>query len=345
MRGSSKFKVQSSRFKVRGEEKLRFFQKPQEQHSTPSTQHPTPSTQPSVAQLLSEAAAELTACKVLNPRLDAEVLLAHILGTQRAGLYTRLHDPLPREHAEAFRPLVHRRAQREPLQYITGVREFWSLEFKVDPRVLIPRPETEVVVEVALRLLLQSAIRFGLTFPLAMPSAIPTRRVLDVGTGSGCIAIALAKELSQAEIWATDVSQDALAVASENAQHHGVAERVRFCQGDMFAPVAEYHPGFDLIVTNPPYIAHDDLAVLQPEVRNWEPRGALDGGVDGLDFYRRLLSEGPTYLCSGGWLVMEIGQGQSTEVMRLMRERRDLTESFCVPDYAGHTRVAVVGKV
>src|SRR5437867_7276123 len=132
MRGSSKFKVQSSRFKVRGEEKLRFFQKPQEQHPapntqhlTPSTQHPAPNTQPSAALLLSEAVAELTACKVLNPRLDAEVLLAHILGTQRAGLYTRLHDPLPREHAEAFRRLVQRRAQREPLQYITGVREFW----------------------------------------------------------------------------------------------------------------------------------------------------------------------------------------------------------------------------
>jgi len=271
--------------------------------------------------------------------------LTHTLGTQRAGLYARLHDPLPREHAEVFRRLVHRRAQREPLQYITGVREFWSLEFKVDPRVLIPRPETELVVEVALRLLLQSALRFGLTLPLAMHSALPMRRVLDVGTGSGCIAVALAKELPQAEVWATDVSQDALAVASENARHHDVAERVQFCQGDMFAPVAEYHEGFDLIVSNPPYIAHDDLAVLQPEVRNWEPRYALDGGVDGLDFCRRLLSEGPTYLRSGGWLVMEIGQGQSTEVMRLVRERRDLTESFCVPDYAGHTRVAVAGKV
>src|SRR5206468_4625370 len=199
MGGSLKSGVRSPESGVRSEEKLHFSQKPQEQH-------PAPSTQPSPAHLLSEAAAELTACKVLNPRLDAEVLLTHTLGTQRAGLYTRLHDLLPREHAEVFQRLVHRRAQREPLQYITGVQEFWSLEFKVDPRVLIPRPETEVVVEVALRLLLQSAIRFGLTFPLAMPSAIPTRRVLDVGTGSGCIAIALAKELSQAEIWATDVS-------------------------------------------------------------------------------------------------------------------------------------------
>ena len=312
-----------------------------------------------MAHLLSEAVAELTACKVLNPRLDAEVLLTHILGTQRAGLYARLHDPLPREHAEVFRRLVHRRAQREPLQYITGVREFWSLEFKVDPRVLIPRPETELVVEVALRLLLHSALRtphsafhtplrpnFSIGHALRIPhSALPMSRVLDVGTGSGCIAVALAKELPQAEVWATDVSQDALAVASENARHHDVAERVQFCQGDMFAPVAEYHEGFDLIVSNPPYIAHDDLAVLQPEVRNWEPRCALDGGVDGLDFCRRLLSEGPTYLRSGGWLVMEIGQGQSTEVMRLVRERRDLTEGFCVPDYAGHTRVAVAGKV
>src|SRR5206468_7135184 len=173
MGGSLKSGVRSPESGVRSEEKLHFSQKPQEQH-------PAPSTQPSPAHLLSEAAAELTACKVLNPRLDAEVLLTHTLGTQRAGLYTRLHDLLPREHAEAFRRLVHRRAQREPLQYITGVREFWSLEFKVDPRVLIPRPETEVVVEVALQLLLQSAIRnphsafrFGLTFPLAMQSALP----------------------------------------------------------------------------------------------------------------------------------------------------------------------------
>src|SRR5262249_28296701 len=144
---------------------------------------------PTAASLLSQAVDELAAHGIPNPRLDADVLLAHALRTARVGLYTRLHDSVPPGHAEAFRELVRRRARREPLQYITGVQEFWSLEFRVDPRVLIPRPETEVIVETALRLLSQSAIRFGLDLPLAMQAAI-----LDVCTGSGCIAIALAKE-------------------------------------------------------------------------------------------------------------------------------------------------------
>jgi len=288
---------------------------------------------PSVGQVFSKAVIELTAHGISNPRLDAEVLLAHALGTDRTGLYTRLHVPLSLEQQETFRVLFQRRMQREPLQYITGVREFWSLEFKVDLRVLIPRPETEVVVETALRLLSQSAIRN------------PQSAILDIGTGSGCIAIVLAKELPQAEVWATDVSADALAVAGENARHHGVAERIRFLQGDLFSPLAGKEDGFDLIVANPPYIARPELAALQPEVRDWEPLAALDGGPDGLDFYRRLLHEGPTYLRTGGWLVMEIGHGQGTAVLRLARERRDLADCRCVSDYAAGERVVIACKV
>ncbi len=288
---------------------------------------------PSAGQVFSKAVIELTAHGISNPRLDAEVLLAHALGTDRTGLYTRLHVPLSLEQQETFRVLFQRRMQREPLQYITGVREFWSLEFKVDLRVLIPRPETEVVVETALRLLSQSAIRN------------PQSAILDIGTGSGCIAIVLAKELPQAEVWATDVSADALAVAGENARHHGVAERIRFLQGDLFSPLAGKEDGFDLIVANPPYIARPELAALQPEVRDWEPLAALDGGPDGLDFYRRLLHEGPTYLRTGGWLVMEIGHGQGTAVLRLARERRDLADCRCVSDYAAGERVVIACKV
>ncbi len=288
---------------------------------------------PSVGQVFSKAVIELTAHGISNPRLDAEVLLAHALGTDRTGLYTRLHVPLSLEQQETFRVLFQRRMQREPLQYITGVREFWSLEFKVDLRVLIPRPETEVVVETAVRLLSQSAIRN------------PQSAILDIGTGSGCIAIVVAKELPQAEVWATDVSADALAVAGENARHHGVAERIRFLQGDLFSPLAGKEDGFDLIVANPPYIARPELAALQPEVRDWEPLAALDGGPDGLDFYRRLLHEGPTYLRTGGWLVMEIGHGQGTAVLRLARERRDLADCRCVSDYAAGERVVIACKV
>ena len=281
------------------------------------------------ADLLSQAVAELAEHGVLNPRLDAEVLLAQALQASRPALYLRLHEPLAAGYVNTFRELLRRRAQREPLQYLTGVREFWSLEFKVDPRVLIPRPETEVVVETALRLLSHSALR------------TPQSAILDVGTGSGCIAIALAKELSQAEVWATDISPDALAVARENARHHGVAERIRFLQGDLFLPVAEKKDGFDLIIANPPYVVRSALAALQPEVRDWEPPVALDGGLDGLDFYRRLLHEGPTYVRAGGWLVMEIGHGQGEAVLRHAQERRDLSACCCSADYAGRERVII----
>lgn len=278
--------------------------------------------------LLTDAVTVLTAHGIATPRLDAEVLLAHALEVDRAGLYACLHDPLPPRRVAAFHRLLARRARHEPLQYITGVQEFWSLAFRVDQRVLIPRPETEVVVETALRL---------------GEREIPLR-VLDVGTGSGCIAVALATELPQAEVWAVDTSRDALAVARENAERHGVAGRIRFLQGDLFTPVEGEDGGFDLVVSNPPYIARDDLAALQPEVRDWEPRGALAGGVDGLDFYRRLLSEGPAYLRSGGWLVMEMGQGQYGEVLRLIGQRRDLSAGSGVLDYAGRARVAVARK-
>ncbi len=288
-----------------------------------------------VSSLLSEAVAELTLHKIANPRLEAEVLLAYVLETERAGLYTRLRGPLSFTHTETFRHLIQRRTQHEPLQYITGTQEFWSLAFTVDKRVLIPRPETEVVVETALRLISQPAIHHR-------QSAI---QILDVGTGSGCIAIALAKELSQAELWATDASPDALVVARKNAQRHDVAQRITFLQGDLFAPIIDKTAEFEMIISNPPYLVHDEIATLQPEIRDWEPRRALDGGRDGLDLYRRLISESPAFLCSGGWLIMEIGQGQRLATMRLVQEPPNLSVSFSVPDYSGHDRVVVARKL
>ena len=326
MRKAVEFQVSSFKFQVRNE-KTHGFSRAQ------SKSQDSISPYPSIASVLTEAETVLTAHGIITPRLEAEVLLAHALDTERSRLVARLRDALTREELEVFRGLLQRRTQHEPLQYITGVQEFWSLAFKVDARVLIPRPETEVVVETVLRLLSQSAIRN------------PQSAILDVGAGSGCIAIALAKELPQAEVWATDISAEALTVAGENARAHGVAERIHFLQGDVFTPVADRRISFDLIVSNPPYVARSDFATLQLEVRDWEPRGALDGGPDGLDFYRRLLTEGPAHLRVGGWLVMEVGHGQGSAIMRLAQEQDDLTAYACIADYAGRERVTVASKV
>ena len=304
----------------------------------------------SIPHVLSQATATLTTNGVPNPRLDAEVLLAHALGLTRAGLYARLQDVISEADVQRFHQLLYRRQRREPLQYITGVQEFWSLGFKVTPDVLIPRPETELIVEIALQLLSQhSGVGRKEEKQTSKGKGQKSKfnssaiRILDVGTGSGCIAIALAKELPEAEMWATDVSSVSLAVAQENAQRHGVADRVYFLQGDLFFPLHSLDLTFDLIVSNPPYIADNDIPTLQPEVSNWEPRGALDGGHDGLDFYRRLLGEGPQYLHSGGWLVMEIGHGQRSEVLRLAQQQPTLAAA-CDLDYEGRERVVRVQK-
>ena len=278
--------------------------------------------------ILAESTAQLASCGIQTSRLDAEVLLAHVLGVSRTSLYARLKTPLSQAAAEHFGQLVNRRAGREPLQYITGLQEFWSLEFGVDERVLIPRPETELVVEVALTLLRD-------TRPLPL-------RLLDIGTGSGCLAVSLATEIPHAKVWATDISAEALAVAQANASRHGVADRIVFVQTDLWPPRTTNLAGFDLIVSNPPYIARSELSKLsglQPEVQDWEPRLALDGGPDGLDFYRRLLQDCSRQLCPGGWLVMEISAEQRDAVLRLIASQNTLAQFFCRNDYAGHPRV------
>ena len=269
-----------------------------------------------IASLLTAAQADLASYRVGTPRLDAEVLLSHILQTDRTSLYTRLQTSLSAAHKRQFTELIARRKQREPLAYITGSREFWSLEFRVDTHVLIPRPETEIVVHTALRLL-HNAVR-----------ATPV--ILDIGTGSGCIAVALATELPQAALWALDIEHDALALARQNARRHTVSERLTFCQGDLFVPVSHLTERFHLIVTNPPYIDRETLGTLQPEVRHWEPQRALDGGQDGLDFYRRLLYDSPNYIRPGGWLVMEIGHDQRDAILQLAQAQCHLSIQNCV---------------
>jgi release factor glutamine methyltransferase len=250
-------------------------------------------------------------------RLDAELLLADALGLDRVGLYLNYDRPLAAGELTLFRDRVGRRARREPVQYILGRVEFWSLPFVVNPAVLIPRPDTEILVEEALK---------------RAPAAAA---ILDVGTGSGAIAVALAHELTGATVEGVDLSPAALAVAAENARRNGVAGRTTFSEADL----ARLPAGpFDLILSNPPYIAEGDLGGLMPEVRDFEPRLALAGGADGLDSYRLLAGQAAATLRPGGWMLLEVGIGQAPAVMELLAEA-GLREVFSRDDYAGIPRV------
>lgn len=259
-----------------------------------------------------------------TPRLDAEVLLAHVLGVDRLYLYVHFDQPLERQELARYREAVRRRARREPVAYITGEKEFMGLAFQVTPAVLIPRPETELVVETAVTLL----------------ASHPGPLVADLGTGSGAIAVAVLKKLPAARAVAVDASPAALAVAQANARRHGVAQRLEFVAGDFLSPLAGRR--FDALLTNPPYIASADMARLPPEVR-WEPAAALAGGQDGLDFYCRLAAEGTAYLTSGGYVVCEVGQGQAPAVVRLLRAA-GLAVVDVRRDLAGIERVVICRK-
>lgn len=270
-----------------------------------------------VGRAVEEAAARLATAGVPEPRADAAVLAAHALGTTRAGLVTAARDPLAPAAGARLAHLVARRATREPLHYLVGVREFWSLPFAVDRRVLIPRPETELVVETALRV---------------VPGA---RRVLDVGTGSGAVAAALARELPRAHVWASDVDPDALTVARANLGRH--APRVGLVRGDLLGFCRA--GALDLIVSNPPYVAADELERLEPEIRTHEPRQALAGGADGLAALRALVAAAPAVLRPGGWLVVEMGAGQAPAVGGFVERDGRYAGAHTVCDAAGIERV------
>jgi release factor glutamine methyltransferase len=236
-----------------------------------------------------------------TPRLDAQLLLADVLKRDRVFLYTHFDQPLAPEELTAFRGLIQRRLAGEPVAYLVGKKEFRSLMLDVDARVLVPRPDTETLVDVALTLLP----------PPSENASAP--RIVDVGTGSGAVALALKKERPDAEIVAVDRSPDAATVARANAERLALA--VEIFEGDLLAPVAARAP-FTLIVSNPPYIASDEIARLAPEVKK-EPRLALDGGRDGLDVIRRLIKDAPPLLSPSGALAIEIGAGQAAAVIAL----------------------------
>lgn len=259
-------------------------------------------------------------------RLDAECLLAHALGCDRLRLYLDFEKPVEREERARFRALVKRRAgERVPVSQLVGRREFWSLSLVVNGDVLTPRPETETLVQAALAL---------------APDREAELRVLDVGTGTGAIALALAVERPKAEILATDVSPAALAVARENVERLGLGDRVRLREGDLLAPVAGAR--FDLLVSNPPYVAERDAATLPPELAH-EPRGALFAGPDGTDLLRRLVDGAPAVLRAGGALALECGPEQAERVGGWMREA-GFAAVRVERDLAGRPRV-VTGRL
>ncbi len=267
-----------------------------------------------------------------SARLESELLLSHILGFDRVGLYLKYDMFLSPSELSHLRGLIQRRITGEPLQYITGYQEFWSIPFKVGPQVLIPRPETEVLVEEALRVIDKE--------DWGQP------RIAEVGTGCGAIAISIAKSVPSARVMATEMSWDALVLAKENAIAQDVVSRIHFIQGNLLSFVKSGKEGpFDLVISNPPYIRSRDIDDLQREIRDFEPREAIDGGIDGLDFYRRLFRGAPVCLRGGGWVILEIGADQAEEVIRLCERIGHLKQPRIIPDYSRRSRALVVQKV
>lgn len=284
-----------------------------------------------VAALLTEAGKRLAEAGIDGPFLEAETLLGRLLGTNRAGVIARFREKLDEAATDAFCGLVKRRAAREPLQYITGKQEFFGLDFNVGPAVLIPRPETEYLVQEAIDFF----ARAGMEKPLAA----------DIGTGSGCIAVAVAAKVPSATVYAVDTSDAALKTARENAEANGVSGRIAFLEGDLLSPLKEEGLAgrLDVMASNPPYIPTGEIPGLQPEVL-FEPRSALDGGPDGLDAIRRIIAEAPEYLRPGGLLLVEIGFGQADAVKSLADENSGLVFDKFIIDFSGIERVLAARK-
>ena len=295
-----------------------------------------------------------------SPRLQSELLLAHVLKLERMRLYLNFNQTLSSEDEEWMRELVRRRGQREPLQQIVGTISFCGLEMEVNRHVLVPRPETELLAEAGWGFL--NGVAASRRAPAASGQEEETGSagagsltVLDVGTGSGCLAIALAKRCEGLRVVATDVSQEALDVAGRNAERHGLTQRITFLRGDGFAPLTPLtqaaggrtsqatSAAFDLIVSNPPYIPRQEIAGLQPEVKDFEPLAALDGGEDGLDFYRRFSAEAKDFLEPRGKIMLEFGDNQAEAVAELFRNEKWIVEAV-LADYTKRARILVAAK-
>ena len=259
---------------------------------------------PGIAGIVDAAARTLAQAGVENPRLDAELLLAQAAGVTRASLFAG-SIALDEETQRRFEALIGRRAGREPLAYITGHKEFYSLEFEVSPAVLVPRPETETIVDLALKFI----------------SGRANCRLLDIGAGCGTIALAVASNAREVRVVATDISADALAIEYCNAIRLELESRARFVHADCWDACDGGDPlgRFDIVVSNPPYVCDSEIARLEPEIRNFEPRIALDGGPDGLNFYRRIAAGLRDHLVDSGAVILEVGEGQAEAVGEMLQ--------------------------
>jgi release factor glutamine methyltransferase len=261
-----------------------------------------------------------------SPRLQAELLLAHILKLPRMRLYLNFEKVLSEEETKLSRELVKRRGQREPLQQIVGTTSFCGHEIAVNRQVLVPRPETEILAET------------GWQFLQTLDSGSEAR-ALDFGTGSGCIAIALALKIPTAKIFASDNSLEALNLARQNCDAHQLSGRIQFLEGDGFQSASGVAP-LDLVIGNPPYIPDAEIETLEPEVKSFEPRSALAGGADGLDYYRRFSREAAAWLRPGGKIMLEFGDGQETALEKMFAEQKWIVEAL-IPDYTRRPRILV----
>ena len=266
-----------------------------------------------------------------HARVDAEILLAHTLGCSRIDLYMHHDQPLNVDELAAYRETIKRRARREPVAYITGHKEFWSLDLKVSPAVLIPRPETECLVEVALN-------------ELKKRGGDRIKKILELGTGSGAISIALAKERPNDLYWASDASPDAIQIAKENARRHDVEHLIRFVAGKWFAFFSPEASAFDVIVSNPPYIRTADMNTLAPEIRDYEPGTALDGGDQGIVHLGGIIEDASHFLAHRGCLLLEMGADQRNAVQKIAGDASCYQTVDFLKDYGGHDRIAILQK-
>lgn len=297
-----------------------------------------------VVKLIGEGADRLMKAGCMNPGVDARELFMFLKGIRRTRLFMMLNEDVDDETATQYLELIERRAAREPLQYITGVQEFMGIRLSVNRDVLIPRPETELMVEQAIKVILSGTLKMEPFIEEAeFFEAIEPRKnwkVLDLCCGSGAIGIAVAKRCRDVKVTACDISSEAVSVAMKNASSAHV--NIKFRTGDLFEPVKRKK--FDMIISNPPYIKSYMIPALQEEVRDFEPVSALDGGGDGLSFYRRIADEAPSHLNPGGVLMMETGHDQGDEVLRLLNQNDAFERCVKVRDYNNFDRIAVAVK-
>ncbi len=262
------------------------------------------------------------------PHLEAEILLAHSLKVPRIQLYVQFEKVLTSEELAEYKKLILRRSKHEPVAYIIETQPFMSLEFKVNPSVLIPRPETEKLVEIT--------IDASKTFKSPL--------IADLGTGSGAIAVSLAKYISGSKIYATDVSKEAIEIAKENAEKHGVQDRCTFFVGSLFEPLEDMKGRFDIIVSNPPYVKTAEIDSLEPDIKDFEPRHALEAGEDGLKYIREIIEKSPAYLKNPGKILMEFGMGQGSTILDLAEKDGKYKNQQIIKDNSGIDRILEAEK-